>query len=244
MDNHFAWWYLSNQPLNVHRLTDDLITTSLHYSPKRRERFLHGRALLAELMFQLYGYEKLPRLAVAPSGRPCFVDPTLPDFSLGYAGSVIALMLGTNGKVGMDVEIIRARQGGFIHLQQQYITSGEKIWIDGQADRLEATTQLWAIRESVLKISGLGTSGLQTLRLLPGAGKLRSTVTPQVETISAIQGEIAWACSKSPSLGQLNYWLMDQEENQLVNITAEKQAELKESASYLRFTSNTPIQTA
>lgn len=37
---------------------------------------------------------------------------------------------------------------------------------------------------------------------------------------------------------------MDQEENQLVNITAEKQAELKESASYLRFTSNTPIQTA
>ncbi|STR05317.1 Uncharacterised protein [Hafnia alvei] len=153
-------------------------------------------------------------------------------------------MLGTNGKVGMDVEIIRARQGGFIHLQQQYITSGEKIWIDGQADRLEATTQLWAIRESVLKISGLGTSGLQTLRLLPGAGKLRSTVTPQVETISAIQGEIAWACSKSPTLGQLNYWLMDQEENQLVNITAEKQAELKESASYLRFTSNTPIQTA
>lgn len=127
MDNHFAWWYLSNQALNVHRLTDDLITTSLHYSPKRRERFLHGRALLAELMFQLYGYEKLPRLAVAPSGRPCFVDPTLPDFSLGYAGSVIALMLGTNGKVGMDVEIIRARQGGFIHLQQQYITSGEKF---------------------------------------------------------------------------------------------------------------------
>ncbi|STQ82888.1 Uncharacterised protein [Hafnia alvei] len=62
MDNHFAWWYLSNQALNVHRLTDDLITTSLHYSPKRRERFLHGRALLAELMFQLYGYEKITAL--------------------------------------------------------------------------------------------------------------------------------------------------------------------------------------
>ena len=41
MENHFAWWYLSNRPLDVYRLTEDLIATSLHYSPKRRERFLH-----------------------------------------------------------------------------------------------------------------------------------------------------------------------------------------------------------
>lgn len=51
MDNHFAWWYLSNQALNVHRLTDDLITTSLHYSPKRRERFCMAEHCLQNSCF-------------------------------------------------------------------------------------------------------------------------------------------------------------------------------------------------
>lgn len=241
MENHFAWWYLSNRPLDVYRLTEDLIATSLHYSPKRRERFLHGRALLAELMFQLYGYEKLPRLAIALVVGPVLLilrcqilASDMPVVSLRSCSAPMEKLAWTL-KLFAHVRVV-------LFTFNSSILPAAKNLIDGQADRLEATTQLWAIRESVLKISGLGTSGLQTLRLQPNAGKLRSTATPQVETISAIQGEIAWACSKSPTLGQLNYWLMDKN-NQLINITAEKNTELKESTTYLRFTSHSPIQT-
>lgn len=107
-------------------------------------------------------------------------------------------MLGCTGKVGLDIEVIRARQGGFVTLQQQYLSNTEKVWIARQEDRLEAITQLWAIRQSVLKISGLGNSGLGTLQLQPGVGKLRSSATPQVETLSAIHKDIAWPVVAHP----------------------------------------------
>ncbi|MDA6076584.1 hypothetical protein O0544_07865 [Edwardsiella anguillarum] len=149
-----------------------------------------------------------------------FIDPSLPDFSLAYGGNIVGVMLGCTGKVGLDIEVIRARQGGFVPLQQQYLSNTEKVWIARQEDRLEATTQLWAIRQSVLKISGLGNSGLDTLRLQPGAGKLRSSATPQVETLSAIHNDIAWACSRSPSLQRLHYWYM-QPNGRLANVDRE-----------------------
>ncbi|MEG2830190.1 MAG: hypothetical protein RR903_12035, partial [Edwardsiella sp. (in: enterobacteria)] len=64
MESHFVWWNTEHRPLDVHRLTEDVIATSLHYSPKRRERFLHARVALAELMAILYGHSKLPRTAI------------------------------------------------------------------------------------------------------------------------------------------------------------------------------------
>ncbi|WCF12182.1 hypothetical protein N4G58_13855 [Edwardsiella piscicida] len=43
-----------------------------------------------------------------------FIDPSLPDFSLAYGGNIVGVMLGCTGKVGLDIEVIRARQGGFV----------------------------------------------------------------------------------------------------------------------------------
>ncbi|ACY86378.1 4'-phosphopantetheinyl transferase superfamily protein [Edwardsiella piscicida] len=242
MESHFVWWNTEHRPLDVHRLTEDVIATSLHYSPKRRERFLHARVALAELMAILYGHSKLPRTAIDCRGRPFFIDPSLPDFSLAYGGNIVGVMLGCTGKVGLDIEVIRARQGGFVPLQQQYLSNTEKVWIARQEDRLEAITQLWAIRQSVLKISGLGNSGLDTLRIQPGAGKLRSSATPQVETLSAIHNDIAWACSRSPSLQRLHYWYM-QPNGRLANVDREKRQALELLPTFLRFTSHVPLQT-
>ena len=241
MESHFIWWNTEHRPLDVHRLTEDVIATSLHYSPKRRERFLHARVALAELMAILYGYSKLPRTAIDRHGRPFFIDPTLPDFSLAYAGHIVGVMLGCTGQVGRDIEVIRARQGGFIPLQQQWLSNTEKAWIARQEDRLEAITQLWTIRQSILKISGLGDSGLPTLHIQPGAGKLRSSVTPQVETLSAIHHDMAWSCSRSPALQRLHYWHM-QPNGRLANVDKEKRQELDHSPSFLRFTSHTILQ--
>lgn len=80
MDNHFAWWYLSNQALNVHRLTDDLITTSLHYSPKRRERFCMAEHCLQNSCFSFMAMKNYRAWPLHPAeGRALLIQhfPTL-----------------------------------------------------------------------------------------------------------------------------------------------------------------------
>ncbi|WP_268648135.1 4'-phosphopantetheinyl transferase family protein, partial [Escherichia coli] len=107
----------------------------------------------------------------------------LPDFSLAYASNTVGVLLSDEGKVGLDIEVMRARGSRQSALQNAHQTPAESAWIGAQDDRLEAETQLWSIRQSVLKISGLGNSGQSTLRLHPFSGHLRSSATPDVQVM-------------------------------------------------------------
>ncbi|AJC68289.1 MULTISPECIES: 4'-phosphopantetheinyl transferase family protein [Dickeya] len=205
MTCHFVRWASTEALPDLQRLSDDLISSTHSLSVKRRERYLKSRALLAEMMFYFFGYPILPPLMVSPNGRPCFVDPHLPDFSLGYAGNTIAILLSEEGKVGMDVEIVRVwSRETPPHLQTQ--THAEKAWIDAQIDPLEAATQLCTIRQSVLKIPGFNIGGPESLKLHPASGRLRSRHIPDVEVISDIDDYLAWACAHTPRLDRLVMW--------------------------------------
>ncbi|VEA69501.1 holo-(acyl carrier protein) synthase 2 [Serratia plymuthica] len=203
---HFARWIPTSAALDTHRLSVEVLTATADFSVKRRQRFLQGRILLAEMMFYLYGLPTLPQIATTPTGRPCFADNHLPDFSLAYASDTVGVLLSNEGKVGLDIEIMRARGGQQKKLQHQYQSPAETAWISAQYDRLEAETQLWSIRQSVLKLSGLGNSGQSTLLLHPFSGHLRSSVTPQVQVMSDADEYLCWACAHEPSLDRLVCW--------------------------------------
>ncbi|MCS3406520.1 4'-phosphopantetheinyl transferase superfamily protein [Serratia sp. AKBS12] len=203
---HFARWSTTPTQLNTQRLSAELIASSVTFSAKRRQRFLQGRILLAEMMFYLYGLAKLPPIATTPTGRPCFADHHLPDFSLAYAGNTVGVLLSNEGRVGLDIEVMRARVANQQKLQHQYQSASETAWIGMQDDRLEAETQLWSIRQSVLKISGLGNSGQATLSLRPFSGQLRSSVTPKVQVVSDADAYQSWACAREPQLERLICW--------------------------------------
>jgi phosphopantetheinyl transferase len=115
-------------------------------------------------------------------------------------------LLSDEGKVGLDIEVMRARGGQQKRLQDQFQTPAESAWISAQYDRLEAETQLWSIRQSVLKISGLGNSGQSSLLLHPFSGHLRSSITPQVQVMSDADEYLSWACAREPSLERLVCW--------------------------------------
>ncbi|CAI1892032.1 holo-(acyl carrier protein) synthase 2 [Serratia grimesii] len=203
---HFARWIPTSTVLDTRRLSTDVIAATTAFSIKRRQRFLQGRILLAEMMFYLYGLPTLPTIATTPTGRPCFVDNHLPDFSLAYASNTVGVLLSEEGKVGLDIEVMRARGGQHKQLQYQYLTPAESAWISAQYDRLEAETQLWSIRQSVLKLSGQGNSGQSTLRLHPFSGHLRSSTTPDVHVMSDADEYLSWACARTPGLERLMCW--------------------------------------
>lgn len=204
---HFIRWDATTDSLRTHRLSSDVIEQTASFSAKRRRRFLQGRILLAEMMFYLYGIPQLPPIATTPTGRPCFADSHLPDFSLAYAGNTIGVLLSLEGKVGLDIEVMRARGQNLLH---QYLSSTENAWITAQYDRLEAETQLWSIRQSVLKLSGLSNSEQGSLHLHPFSGHLRSSIAPNVQVMSDAEEYLCWACAHEPGLNRLICWQYDE----------------------------------
>jgi phosphopantetheinyl transferase len=206
---HFIRWDTATEILNTHRLPNYVIEQTVSYSAKRRRRFLQGRILLAEMMFYLYGIPLLPLIATTPTGRPCFADNHLPNFSLAYAGNTIGVLLSQEGKVGLDIEVMRARGHNAL---RQYLSSTENTWIAAQHDRLEAETQLGCIRQSVLKLCGLGNSGQSTLHLHPFSGHLRCQIAPKVQVMSDAEEYLCWACAHELGLNRLICWQYDENE--------------------------------
>lgn len=235
MTCHFVRWTSTEALPDLQRLSDELIASTQVFPAKRRERFLKGRALLAEMMFYFFGYPVLPTLTQSSDGRPCFADPRLPDFSLAYAGNTIALLFSEEGHVGLDIEIVHLRpahQGIMQHVQ----TPAEQAWIDAQSDPLEAATQLCTIRQSVLKLSAQGYRRTDSLKLHPASGRLRSTHFPALDVISDIDDYLAWACARMPALNQLVTW--DYAGNGVMNKTGEIVQQQRQSRSFIKLTSH------
>ena len=202
---HFARWTPASAVLDTQRLSDEVIAATRTFSVKRRTRFARAHSARRNDVLPVRSADAAP-IATTPTGRPCFADHQLPDFSLAYASNTVGVLLSDEGKVGLDIEVMRARGTRQSALQHAHQTPAESAWIGAQDDRLEAETQLWSIRQSVLKISGLGNSGQATLRLHPFSGHLRSSATPDVQVMSDADEYLSWACAGSPGLDRLLCW--------------------------------------
>lgn len=214
MASHFARRTLVHGTPSVQRLPQHLIDFASTLAEKRRARFLAARSLLADLMLRVYGITQLPELTQSLCGRPCFVDRDLPDFSLAYAGNIIGVLLAEEGgRAGLGMEIIRAHSR---QTQEQYLrdlSSGEKAWINAQNDPSEAALQLWSMRKSLLKLTGMEDVSSDSLRLHPASGRLRSLRFPDIQAISDVDPLMIWSCALSPGSERLHLWEYDEEKH-------------------------------
>lgn len=207
MASHFARWALAQSRPKVHRLPQPLIEYSSIFNDKRRARFLAARTLLAELMFRVYGIPQLPRMIASSNGRPRFFDPDLPDFSFAYAGNVVGVLLAEEGEhAGLDMEMVRAHSRQTLENHFEYLSSGEKAWINAQSDVTEASTQLWTLRQSILKLTGEGINSVDSLQLHPASGKLRSVARQDIQALCDVEPILVWSCALSPGNDRLNLW--------------------------------------
>ncbi|WAT00613.1 4'-phosphopantetheinyl transferase family protein [Rouxiella chamberiensis] len=237
---HFARWRVTESEPDTHRLPADVLTFANTLAPKLRQRFIHGRVLLAELMFYLFGMTQLPQIIILPSGRPSFAASGLPDFSLAYASSTLGVMLSIEGKAGLDLEILHARSA--LHQTRQVAFSAvEKTWIAVQADPDESASQLECIRQSVHKLSGQTDITADTLSLHPLSGRLRSSITQNVQVMSNIEGSIIWSCAHSPAFQRLICWHYHPEEGFVRAQTFSSQQQV-DSLHFMKLTSLPPAK--
>ncbi|MEM6161432.1 phosphopantetheinyl transferase [Erwinia sp. P6884] len=210
MASHFARWTLNHTLVPARHLPDPVVNLASSLPEKRRARYLASRVVLAALMQQIYGIAVLPEITMSSNGRPCFADPELPDFSIAYAGNIVGVLLADEeGHGGLGMEFVRAHSRQAIEQLASGLSSGEKAWIRAQADPYEAATQLWAIRQSVLKLSDKADHGTHTLRLLPASGRLRSQAFPDTQAISDVEDLLVWSCAFSRGSDRLHLWDYD-----------------------------------
>jgi len=175
----------------------------------RRSRYLASRSLLAELLFMLYGITRLPEIKLSTSGRPHFVDPTLPDFSIAYAGNMVGVLLAPEGQCGLDMSLQHRFAASASDMT--YSASGsEIIWANNQQDPNEARSQLCTLRQSILKLIDVPEV---SLRLLPISGRLKLDDAPYIETISDVEDILVWGCAATPGIVGLQLWFHDNDQN-------------------------------
>lgn len=212
MATHFARGILKDGHLLSVRLSSTSHNIARQLPAHRRTRYLASRALLAELLFMLYGISELPEIVTPEDGKPYFKDSHLPDFSIAYAGNIVGVALTTEGHCGLDMELLRVlRNTPQATIMENYrFTSNENLWINNQNDPHEARAQLITLRQSVLKMSGdVHHDSPQMLQLLPGSGRLRSANTDHLEAICDAEDVLVWSLCASPAIEKLKVWEFD-----------------------------------
>lgn len=237
MATHFARGILSEGHLVSTRLPLACHDTARQLPEHRRSRFLASRALLAEMMFMLYGVSELPEIEIEPGGRPKFTDDSLPNFSLAYAGNMVGAAITTEGECGLDMELQRAtRSFHSPHGQKHAFTNNEQLWINNQNDPNEAQTQIVTLRQSVMKLIHQMQDDPARLQLLPGSGRLRVAQHARVEVMCDAEDVLIWSVAVAPAIESLRIWEFDSQKGW--RYLADVQTRANDPASRLmRFTS-------
>ena len=207
MAMHFARGILNSGHLLPARLSADCHAQARTLPPHLRARFLAARALLAELMFMLYGTAELPDIAICASGKPEFAESGLPHFSIAYAGNIVGVALATVSQCGLGMALQPAtrRHHPADSANAAPLSRTEALWIENQSDPGEARAQMLALRQSVIKLGGAP----DRIQLLPGAGRLRTADRAPVEAICDAEDVLVWSVATSPAIERLKVWEFD-----------------------------------
>ena len=118
-------------------------------------RFLSiaGKLLLQQLMKtdDLGGTDILKEIRHEPPAKPCFNNG--PDFNISHSGDLVVCVVTEDGKVGVDVEQIRATD---INAYREYFTVAEWTTINYSDDKNTSFYQMWVRKEALIKAKGDG----------------------------------------------------------------------------------------
>ena len=107
--------------------------------------------LLAVGLREHWDLEQLP-IARGKRGKPLFPDFPQLRFNLSHSGPR-ALCALDRDEVGVDIQQITLRRSAFL---DRLLSPEERAWLLGLGDDPEAFTQLWTLKESFCKFTGLG----------------------------------------------------------------------------------------
>ena len=120
---------------------------------------LASYALLSKMLADKgYSAFQLADLLFSEAGRPYFMDSPF-DFNISHTDHCAAVVFLENGRVGIDIEVIKA-----VDLSDYEETFSEKEWqeINSSEHKINKFYDYWTLLESALKADGRGLSLLSS----------------------------------------------------------------------------------
>jgi 4'-phosphopantetheinyl transferase len=179
---------------SMHRLSASVINQAAQLSSERRQQYLTGRMVLAELLFQSSGISQLPDIFVTNNGRPSFNRADLPDFNISHSGDLIMVALAQDCQIGVDLELKRPRKK-MMSLAQYSFSETEFAWLSAlpENEQESAFWQLWTIRESILKLAGKGVWQMKEMAVEPFSRRVSAEFSQRLNCWSCRQDDVFWA---------------------------------------------------
>ena len=117
--------------------------------PHKRLQHLAGRFLLLE-MFPDF---PLSLIQIADTRKPFLEDEAF-HFSISHCGDYAAVIVSTQNRVGVDIEIPHYK---IERIQHKFLSQKEKYLVEGIAgNTIEMLTMAWSIKEAMFKWYGAG----------------------------------------------------------------------------------------
>ncbi len=127
-----------------------------------RQRSLTAYTLAVSGAMRLFGRTAAElQIVSGANGKPCFAGAAGVLFNCSHSGewAVCALAARDEGieAIGVDIEKVETRPD---YAPSKFFHPAEKAWLEGtgEADRAEAFSRLWTLKESYIKALGLGLS--------------------------------------------------------------------------------------
>lgn len=146
---------LNDASVDFSLLSPQVLEQANKLNARRKTQFLVCRSILARLLHRYCAISILPDIIIGDNNRPCFLDRNLPDFNISHSQNMVAVAVSLTGKVGLDIEVARARKN-YLNVAQNFFAEDEYQWMIKQADCLKAFWQLWTLKESALKLYAKG----------------------------------------------------------------------------------------
>jgi 4'-phosphopantetheinyl transferase len=153
----YATAYPEPLPVEQFRGLLGLIPTTYHESIGKYRRWQDAHAALLGKILLRTALEKaghppdLSRLQYTDWKKPFL--PAGPEFNISHSGNRVVCILGTNARIGIDIEILKPFS--FEGFEQQF-TTAEWAAIQTAPSSMTAFYHFWTAKESLIKADGRG----------------------------------------------------------------------------------------
>lgn len=127
-----------------------------HFSDKsslKRKDSVCCKAVLCYLLKEKYALNEFV-VECEQNGKPFIVGSDI-CFNLSHSADKVLCVCG-EGRTGCDIELVREHNEKVTH---RYFCSEEQMLLENSEHRNADFTKLWTLKESILKLSGVGMSG-------------------------------------------------------------------------------------
>jgi 4'-phosphopantetheinyl transferase len=191
------------QTLKLNLSNDELSRAERFINSENQSQFVVARSRMRQILARYLNRDPASlHFQYGTQGKPALLnDPSDLNFNLAHSGKWALLALGLAGSIGVDLEFID-RSIDIYSIANHYLTAEERTRLNSVTEprKIRVFYRLWTEKESRLKMSGDGISGLPEqlesacvshLRRLPVAKNYLGAVCFSLELTSIIRYQLS-----------------------------------------------------